>query len=191
MTHAELVARAVRWLRSRHRCGVVFVEFTTAARCSPDAIGWHMGRTTLVECKRTRADFRADVRKPSHRAGCIPGRWRWYLTPPALVRSEEVPDGWGLAEVHGRVVRIVVAAPLLPPNWMAMEDEARILVSACRRHQLGVPWHQDLARFATMAEQEQEQEEPEPAVPPMRSCPDCGSDDIDEAGSCRACGGLP
>ena len=29
---------------------------------------------------------------------------------------------------------------------------------------------------------------PTPAVSPLLTCPDCGSDDIDECGTCRACG---
>jgi len=39
MTHAQMVARAVDWLR-RYRCGVVLSEQACASGEVPDAIGW-------------------------------------------------------------------------------------------------------------------------------------------------------
>jgi len=70
--HTDLVRRAVAWLRRgvpqplsevRLCCMPVFGEITTAASETPDAIGWAHGCSIVVECKVSRADFRADMRK--------------------------------------------------------------------------------------------------------------------------------
>jgi len=107
MTHPQLVERAVRWLRS-YRCGVVLSEQACASGEMPDAIGWkRANHSVLVECKVTRADFLADRskpfrQKPEQGVGCE----RFYLTPPALLKVEELPAGWGLLEYRrGRIER--------------------------------------------------------------------------------------
>ena len=64
MTHAQLVEKAVRWLR-RYRCGVVLSEQACVSGEMPDAIGWKRAcHSVLVECKVTRSDFLADRAKP-------------------------------------------------------------------------------------------------------------------------------
>ena len=64
LTHAQLVERAVRWLRA-YRCGVVLSEQACVSGEMPDAIGWkRASHSVLVECKVTRADFLADRDKP-------------------------------------------------------------------------------------------------------------------------------
>lgn len=148
MTHADLVARAVRWLRSRHRCPVVFAEMTTRLPVTPDAIGFlRSGISHLVECKTSRSDFRADQKKIAHRLPhLMPGDFRWYLTPPGLLIPDEIPVGWGLAECGPRQIRIVRDAPRIVRATERVEVD--MLVSACIRHQLGVEWREDEARFA-------------------------------------------
>jgi hypothetical protein len=105
MTHSQLVERAVRWLRS-YRCGVVLSEQACVSGEMPDAIGWKRAcHSVLVECKVTRADFLADRAKPFRlKPEQGVGMERFYLTPPGLLRREEVPAGWGLLEVRGRGV---------------------------------------------------------------------------------------
>lgn len=148
MTHNDLVERAVKWLRNTKNCKVVFAEIVTSAHSIPDAIGWKNGRSVLVECKRTRSDFFNDGKKISHKLDLLPGCYRWYFTTPGLVSKEEVPTGWGLAECHKRNIRVVKQAPHIRGNREnALDQELRILLSACRRHQIGVTWHHDLARF--------------------------------------------
>jgi hypothetical protein len=105
MTHAQLVERAVRWLRT-YRCGVVLSEQACVSGEMPDAIGWkRASHSVLVECKLTRADFLADRGKPFRQKPELGvGSERFYLTPPALVEAEELPGGWGLLELRrGRV----------------------------------------------------------------------------------------
>ena len=168
--HAALVARAVRWLRGAHRCKVVFAEMAGPSAYIPDAIGWaHGGFSILVECKVSRGDFFADRAKPIHRnPDGYPGEERWFLTPPALVRPDEVPAGWFLAEAHPAGVRIITHPETQPPFdqhpehaknpglWCRLHNRERqahgvpFLVSAVRRHQLGVEWQDADARFARM-----------------------------------------
>ena len=157
MTHDELVERAVRWLRKTRRCSIVFAEMTTILMYIPDAIGWYSGRSILVECKRSRADFRADLKKPIHAApDSFPGQERWYLTTPRLVTPDEIPGEWGLLEAHPTMARVVKKAEhfhgwggRLSPERCA--EEATLLLSAVRRHQLGVDWNHPRARFANIA----------------------------------------
>ena len=105
MTHAQLVEKAVRWLRS-YRCGVVLSEQACTSGEMPDAIGWKQAcHSVLVECKVTRADFLADREKPFRQkpetgVGCE----RFYLAAKGLIRVEELPPGWGLLEVFGREI---------------------------------------------------------------------------------------
>lgn len=111
MTHADLVKRAGQWLGGTCKCTVVLTEFTAATAEIPDAIGWRWGFypwSILVECKTNRADFRRDATKPTRNGAAGPGQERWYMAPEGVLRPEDIPDDWGLAEVRGRrVVRVV------------------------------------------------------------------------------------
>jgi hypothetical protein len=115
MTHKELVARAVRWLLKSERCYVALGEpYSTMVYELPDAIGWKRGWSILVECKVSRSDFLRDKHKLArHRVGM--GQSRYFMTPKGIIKPEELPQGWGLLEVCGRVVRHVVAAKRAKP----------------------------------------------------------------------------
>ncbi len=103
MTHAQLVEKAVHWLR-RYRCGVVLSEQACVSGEMPDAIGWKRAcHSVLVECKVTRSDFLADRAKPfrlkpEQAVGCE----RFYLIPAGLVRREELAPGLGIARTPSR-----------------------------------------------------------------------------------------
>jgi len=104
-SHAELVNRAGKWLKNFFHCRVVFTELVamTATGETPDAIGWVFNQSILVECKANRSDYYADRKKRARHNGYPAlGSWRFYLTPPGLLKPEEILDGWGLYEVHGR-----------------------------------------------------------------------------------------
>ncbi|NUP08368.1 MAG: hypothetical protein HOW73_20150 [Polyangiaceae bacterium] len=115
MNHAALVKRAARWLELSQGCGFVITEAATAATGtfeSPDAIGWAgPGRSILVECKVSRADFLADAQKP-HRIHPTMGmgRERYYLTLPGLLKPSDLPERWGLLEVGPKNTRVRVKA---------------------------------------------------------------------------------
>jgi len=134
MTHAQLVERAVRWLRW-YRCGVVLSEQACVSGEMPDAIGWkRANHSVLVECKVTRADFLADRSKPFRlqpEKGV--GSERFYLTPPGLVKSAELPAGWGLLELRrGRIETVQASAKNLR-TATGLRYEMNLLLASLRR----------------------------------------------------------
>ena len=138
VSHADLVFAGHQWLRFsvRPRHYVVLSEIASAVHETPDVIGWATGFSTLVECKATRNDFAADRKKSFRRypeTGM--GYHRWFLAPKGLLRSEEVPEKWGLAELSGsRILKTKKPAPFLERNW---QNEMHLLSSAVRRLDTG------------------------------------------------------
>jgi len=107
MNHTELVNRAVKWLRNSLHCRVVLSELVAYTRSceTPDAIGWVFNQAILVECKASRSDFYNDRKKRArHQPFPALGVWRFYFTPPDLLKPDEIIEGWGLYEVHGNRV---------------------------------------------------------------------------------------
>jgi len=134
MTHAQLVERAVRWLRA-YRCGVVLSEQACVSGEMPDAIGWKRAcHSVLVECKVTRADFLADREKPwRERPERGVGSERFYLTLPGLAKVEELPVGWGLLEYRrGRIEMLQESAHKLR-TAIGFRYEMNLLLASLRR----------------------------------------------------------
>lgn len=133
MTHDELVKRAGRWLRGSGKCGLVITEMASGAGEQPDAIGWQgSGLAILIECKTSRADFFVDGDKhfrrwPRHAMGNL----RYFLTIPDLVKADEVPEPWGLMEVHGQRITQIKAADSCKVTDRGYE--VSLLTSALRR----------------------------------------------------------
>src|SRR6202049_297374 len=134
MTHAQLVDRAVRWLRS-YRCGVVLSEQACVSGEMPDAIGWkRANHSVLVECKITRADFLADRAKPfRQKPEQGVGSERFYLTPPTLVKLEELPAGWGLLELRCGRIEVVQASAKNLRTAPGFRYEMNLLLASLRR----------------------------------------------------------
>jgi hypothetical protein len=139
MTHAQLVANAVHWLR-RYRCGVILSEQACASGEMPDAIGWKCAcHSVLVECKVTRSDFLADRAKPfrlkpEQGVGCE----RFYLVPAGLLRHEELPAGWGLLELrHNKIETIRPSAKNLR-TATGFRYEMNLLLASLRRVEVRV-----------------------------------------------------
>jgi hypothetical protein len=134
MTHTQLVERAVRWLRS-YRCGVVLSEQACVSGEMPDAIGWkRANHSVLVECKLTRADFLADRCKPfRQKPEQGVGSERFYLTPSALVRREELPPGWGLLEFRRGRVELVEPSAKNLRTAAGFRYEMNLLLASLRR----------------------------------------------------------
>lgn len=130
--HAELVQAAVRWLLKAGGCSIAFSEFATAAIETPDAIGWNCFTSIVIECKATRADFYHDGQKVFRRRPELGmGAQRYYLTPPKLIKPEDMPEKWGLLELHGR--RILTRAKPRGFPARSRTDEIKFLVSMLRR----------------------------------------------------------
>ncbi len=139
MTHAQLVSKAVHWLR-RYRCGVVLSEQACVSGEMPDAIGWKRAcHSVLVECKVTPSDFVADRAKPfrlkpEQGVGCE----RFYLVPAGLVRREELPHGWGLLEYRrGRIETAHASAKDLRSST-GFRCEMNLLLASLRRVEVRV-----------------------------------------------------
>jgi hypothetical protein len=134
MTHAQLVEKAVRWLRF-YRCGVVLSEQACISGEMPDAIGWkRANHSVLVECKVTRADYLADRTKPfrskpERGVGCE----RFYLTPANLLRPEELLPGWGLLEVRGRGIETIRPSVKNLRTATGLRYEMNLLLASLRR----------------------------------------------------------
>lgn len=134
MTHAQLVGKAVQWLRS-YRCGVVLSEQACASGEMPDAIGWKRAcHSVLVECKISRADFLADREKPFRQKSHLGmGCERYYLVPAGLLRLEELPDGWGLLEWRNREISRVQPATKNLRTAAGFRHEMNLLLASLRR----------------------------------------------------------
>lgn len=134
MNHEQLVAKGVTWLRS-YGCGVVLSEQTCASGETPDAIGWKRGcHSVLVECKISRADFLIDREKPFRRKpqsgmGCE----RFYLAPAGLLRTEEMPEGWGLLELKNRTLEVTRASSKKLRGANGFRYEMNLLLASLRR----------------------------------------------------------
>lgn len=138
LTHDELVRRAVKWLKTaihhpprRPGCGVAVPEIVTRAHEQPDALGWmDGGRSILVECKTSRSDFAAD-RKKIHRRLPGLGLYRYYLCPPEVIHSADLPEGWGLLWCYPKHVKVVVQASENPER--DRQGEILVMYSLLRR----------------------------------------------------------
>lgn len=156
MTHAELVERAVVWLRRTQRCRLVLAEIVTYAPCIPDALGWTPGGMTHhVECKVSRSDLLRDRHKVSHRGGWDPGNWRWYALANE-VSADGVDESWGILRPSGRGLVVERDATRRDRPEKAVRSESLILLSAFRRAELGVPFDRRRGRFRTIAERDAE-----------------------------------
>jgi hypothetical protein len=133
--HSDLVEKAVRWLRTQYRCGIVLSEQVCANGEVPDAIGWKgKCRSVLVECKVTRADFLADRQKPFRSkpdlgVGCE----RYYFVPRGVVAVHELLPGWGLLEYHAREIKMSKRSSRTLRSPDGLTAEMNLLLASLRR----------------------------------------------------------
>lgn len=134
MTHAQLVLKAVEWLR-RYRCGVVLSEQACLSGEMPDAIGWkRVSHSVLIECKVSRTDFLADCCKPFRQKAEIGlGCERFYLATSGLISAEEIPAGWGLLEYRNRTIETVKASSKDLRSAKGFQYEMNLLLASLRR----------------------------------------------------------
>src|SRR4051812_11697580 len=139
MTHAQLVERAVHWLRS-YRCGVVLSEQACISGEMPDAIGWNRAcHSVLVECKVSRADFLADRGKPFRvKSAMGMGCERFYLSPAELLDPGELPMGWGLLECRKRRVEMVRSSEKNLRSAAGFRYEMNLLLASLRRVEIRI-----------------------------------------------------
>lgn len=134
MTHAQLVEKAVQWLRG-YGCGVVLSEQVCTSGEMPDAIGWKRAcHSVLVECKISRADFLADRNKIFRRKSELGmGCERYYLAPAGLLAAPELPAGWGLLEYRKRSLRMLQPSARNFRRAVGFKYEMNLLLASLRR----------------------------------------------------------
>lgn len=138
MTHKELVERASNWLLKTKTCPVVLYEME-AGREIPDAMGWKGPRRSfLIECKRSVSDFKKDFDKPFRQDGKGVGNFRYYFTPPKLLKVEEIPDRWGLLECHSYQVRVIKEPVFIHLSDAAKNAETGMMWAALRRQSYNI-----------------------------------------------------
>lgn len=134
MTHKDLVIRGVKWLKNNHhykyRSPIVLPEYSCSANSIPDVIGISADRTTVLECKVSRSDFKADAKKGHRRYINQLGNSRFYLVPTGLITPEEINNGWGLLYCHDHKITIEKES-----DWFTetRNQEYRVLYSLIRR----------------------------------------------------------
>ena len=153
--HYRLCLEGAKWLRHTRRrekcralpchrrelclmcycCKWVTVEIVTVAAENTDVWGFDGFYSTVIEVKTSRADFLADKKKRCRNINedFQTGNMRWYLCPEGLVRSDELPDGWGLLYWDGKSV-----VPVAPPKrrLAGCHGDAIILGSIMRREKV-------------------------------------------------------
>jgi len=136
MTHDDLVKIAKKWLIKARNCSVVLTETQAQSGEIPDCIGWRGQHSTLIECKTSLADFRRDLKKWYRNSGPGIGQQRYFMAPKGVIPASEVPVGWGLLEVSGKLVKTVKKLDLLYLDERVASAEVPMLVAALRRSQV-------------------------------------------------------
>lgn len=133
MSHSMLVARATAWLR-RNGFKVALPELYTSMGEIPDAWGLDSGGTScVIEVKVSRADYLRDAKKWHRRnSNHGMGNLRFYMAPAGIIAQAELPLGWGLLSVHGRIIRREAEPVLLQDHYIDRADK-RFLYSVLRR----------------------------------------------------------
>lgn len=129
--HAELIGQAALWLQ-RNGHSIVITDMAHGGGETADAIGWRGTHSTLIECKASRADFRADAQKYFRR---MPerglGAHRYYCARIGMLKVLDLPPKWGLLEWDGTKLRMRLKAERFSQRGELAEMQ--LLVSALRR----------------------------------------------------------
>ena len=141
VNHTGLNKIAKRWLLKTIGCGYVISEVVSSAGETIDALGLRSDYTILIECKTSKADFKADQKKifRQHPERGM-GTFRFYLCEPGVIEATDIPKGWGLLFWNGKKVKRIIAPKgniWLTQNEFifekSMQNEYRIIYSCLRR----------------------------------------------------------
>lgn len=127
LTHRQLCEIGAKFLKrpesaNGHGCHFTIIEPSCYGE-NPDVFGVRHGihshgiGTFLLEAKTSRADFLADRFKP-HRLNpeLGMGKYRYYICPTGLIKTEELPEKWGLIYVSEKGISKVIAGVLSAPK---------------------------------------------------------------------------
>ena len=144
--HNDLIDIGRKWLMNPYSngskdyghsaCSVILSELCAHTRYGeiPDILGFNnnVSRSILIECKISRSDFYADLKK-QHRHPALElgiGSQRWYLAPVGIIPIDKVPEKWGLLEVANNKIQVIKKCLLQERDF---QSEINMLVSTMRR----------------------------------------------------------
>jgi len=104
--HEQLCEKGLSWLKRNGFAVAATNIWASGSRERVDCVGYRATCSAMIEAKISRSDFLADKKKPERIKGGV-GIYRFYITPKGLLSLHDLPDGWGLLEMHGRSVRMV------------------------------------------------------------------------------------
>jgi hypothetical protein len=108
------------------RCNPILKNPQNIMSIRPDVIGWSMCNSMVIECKTSHADFKNDKKKKA-----ILGSYFWYLTPPGIIKQEELTFE-GLIEYNFDTKEINHIKPALPREDNNLINEVSILLTLAR-----------------------------------------------------------
>ncbi|MBV9437710.1 MAG: hypothetical protein JOZ44_16745 [Acidobacteria bacterium] len=125
---------------------------------TPDAIGWKgRNHSVVIECKVSRSDFLADPEKAWRKnTECAVGCERYYLAPASIIRSNELPAGWGLLELRGREIQMLKKSQKNLRSAEGLANEMNLLLASLRRVEVRIEpqtitdflkWKNRMARY--------------------------------------------
>ena len=136
MTHDELVKRSAKWLKNNQvstmRFPIILSEYRSYSNSEPDVIGMNHDRTCVIECKISRSDYFADIKKGHRHYTFQLGNYRYYIVPAGLITVEEVNEGWGLLYCHEHKITIEKKSDIFPKEQTRLQ-EYQVMYSLIRR----------------------------------------------------------
>lgn len=96
-------------------------------------IGFNSCNSVLIEVKVSRPDFLRDKKKIFRRNPHMGmGQFRYYCCPIGLIKTDELPDGWGLLYENEKGKIEVIKQPQ-PQSEFDFKSERTVLLSMLRR----------------------------------------------------------
>lgn len=93
----EIGSKYLRYAKNWHlKSNWILIEFCPVGGESPDIFGITCGKTTLIEVKVSKNDFKSDFKKPYRKEGKGIGDFRYYLCPTGIINVNDIPNKWGL-----------------------------------------------------------------------------------------------
>lgn len=105
-TEKEIIQALACWLDDKKYPFQLANAFFYGWECDYWALDGN-GIAREFEIKVTRKDFLSDAKKFKHNDRFAGANFFYYVTPDNLVSADEVPNGYGLIYVSGRLIQIV------------------------------------------------------------------------------------
>ncbi len=103
----------------------------------PDAFGWSHSYTHQVECKTSRRDFlkdRAKWHRQAYHSDYSIGDYRWYLTLPGVINSQDELDGWGWVVLLNKAIHFRAPSKRFDVTNRGRHLEQCLLMTICRMY---------------------------------------------------------